>query len=369
MLKLNSVLFLVILLIGLDGCNSIDLSVPGLQAKKQPVQKPVEISKLKTLLHKVEAKKIPIVQNGAVIMPNNERILDENGDIIKVLHANHKYFYILQTKKAFELKNLASKKIIKKFDAPVGIQTFQDVNSILLAIKWNEQSNVYDNIYSFNGKILKLINKNIVIPFGYESYGIYAVKGIYKNVEGSSWAYEFYGYNIINIFNGKVVDLKPKYSKMVSMILFGTHKSTFKNIIGIINDNIFYTYEDTNGKDVLEVYNGKTNSQKTILETNNKLQFLKYGNQIVVKIFDNKNLKSEHNLGDQNIKTAYSNMPAKYISLNLLENVPGVSQEFKPIILKGYYAHTPEAYITYSLTDLDDAFSHFKQSGTLKLLF
>jgi len=369
MLKRNSVLFLAILLVGFSGCKEIDLSVPGLQAKKPPVQKPVEITKLKILPHGIEAQKSPIVKNGAIIMPNNERILDENGDIIQVYHANQEYFYLLQTRKTFKLKNLATKKVIKEFEKPVDIQSFQDTDGFLLAIKWNLQSNVYDNIYSFDGKNLKLINKNIVIPFGSGVHGTYALKGVYKHIEGSLWAYQFQGYYIVNILSGKVVEIKPQYSKLITMILFGTHKSTFKNIIGIIDDNIFYTYKDTNGKDVLEVYNGKTNSQKTILETNNRLQFLKYGNQVVVKIFNDKNLKAEHVLGNTNIKTRYANMPAKYISLNLLANVSGVSQDFEPIVLKGNYANTPESYITYNFTELNRAFSHFKQSGTLKLLF
>ena len=371
MLKRNPVLFLVILLIGLSGCQSVDLSVPGfMEDEQQPIQQePIKILKMKTLTNKIEAKKIPFIENGAIVMPNNERVFDERGDIIKVLHANHQYFYILQTRDTFELKNLVSKKVIKKFDAPVGIQSFQDVDDIILAIKWNEQSNIYDNVYSFNGKNLKLINKNIVIPFASTRDGIYAMKGMYKAIEGSAWAYTFYGYHIVNMFNGQIVKLESQYPEIVSVFLLGKHKSPIKYTIGVIGDNIFYAYEGYNGKSILEVYNGKTNSRQAILETNNKLQFLKYENQIVVKIFDDRNLETERELGSHNINTAYSNMSAKYISLNLLANVPSVSQEFKPIILKGNFARTKEAYITYSLKDLETAFSHFMQSATLRLLF
>ena len=92
---------------------------------------------------------------------------------------------------------------------------------------------------------------------------------------------------------------------------------------------------------------------------------------MVLKIFDDKNLKTETSLGSwaNGIKTKYSNMPAKYISLNTLQVVSGVSKEFNPIIVNGNYAQTLESYITYSLKDLSRAFYHYEYSGTLKKNF
>jgi len=161
----------------------------------------------------------------------------------------------------------------------------------------------------------------------------------------------------------------PKYPEMV---IFGTQKSDSKFILGTINDNIFYIYRDVDEDYALEIYNDQTKSQKTILVTNKKLQFLKYNNQIVLKILDNNSLKTERMLGTSSstdIKSKYLSESGKYISLNSLKVVKGVSNGFKPIVVNGNYARTLESYITYSLEDLYHALSNYSESASLKEIF
>jgi len=144
--------------IGLSGCGA---SAPV------PVYTPVQ--KQITLKSMQKAS----VSNGALVLNNGEKIFDEDGEIIRTYTLNKKVFYILRKEnKTFELKDI-NKNVIKDFKANK-ISIYDSNNEIYFAVqKTYNRLNIFDFVYKFNGKDLKIINKNIRAG-GFPS-GIYSV--------------------------------------------------------------------------------------------------------------------------------------------------------------------------------------------------
>jgi len=365
-MKKSTSLFIFAIILLLSGCNSTGLNIPGISNSNKP-KTTIKTLNMKTTSKIVEAKKIFTLDNGGVILPDGVKVLDEEGDIINVYTINNNNFYVVKTNSSFKIKNLKTKELLKEFKKCT-LHSFQNKNKVLFAVKYNKNTSIYENIYLFNGKTFSLVNKNLNIPNGSRSSGAYALKTYYSKVKGSSWGYSFRGYELTNIEKGHNFNIMPLYPEMV---IFGTKASDKKFILGTINDNIFYLYRTVNEDYAIELYNDNTKVQKTILLTNKKLQFLKYNNQIVMKIFNNPKLKNERDIGSSaiNITSKYTNEPATYISLNSLEIVKGVSKDFKTIIVNGNYATTLETLITYDLEKLYYTLGHYEESATLKEIF
>ena len=131
-------------------------------------------------------------------------------------------------------------------------------------------------------------------------------------------------------------------------------------VVGTLGDKIFYIYKGSNGKKILEAYNLKTNETNTLIDDTKQVQFLKNGNQVVLKAFKNQGLSNECdtlNGYHTSLKSKYSNEPATYIDLNTLNEVSGVSSSFKPIFMYSVSenitgAFMKETCVTMNATEL-----------------
>lgn len=316
-----------VLMLGLAGC--------GGNTPKVPISyhKPLKDSTL------VKDNNLARVENGAVILDNGNKIYDEDGDVSAVFTIDEKIFYLLkvQDKNLYILKD-KNKKIIKTLNA-TSISWFTDINKVILAVKLaGNRSDIYDNIYDFDGNKLSLINKNISLSRGYKT-GFY-----YVNVLYSKDSYRpFKGYQIVSILDGKKVIIKPKHQK---------YKSDGYYLLGAVGQKLIYVYNNINRDKTIEIYDMNTKAKEVILDEDSEFQILKSGNQYVLKIFDNKKLDTESQMHGhyKTIKSKYDKESARYLSLNTLKEVK-ISNDFKPVLVYTGFGnlgggYTRETYLT-----------------------
>ncbi|WP_146951617.1 hypothetical protein [Aliarcobacter vitoriensis] len=134
-------------------------------------------------------------------------------------------------------------------------------------------------------------------------------------------------------------------------------------ILGIRNDIVYVIYSTGvfGGQNVLETYD-IVNKKSYVLSTDHdKIQFLQSGNEVVLKVFNNKNLKFELELHShidrKDVKSAYNNEPARIISLNTLKEVKSLSGNFEVIpVYTGFTnmagTFAPKTDITFTTTNL-----------------
>jgi hypothetical protein len=310
------------IIISFNGCGGVSVAVPVyVPAKKQ------------IMLNNTEKA---IVDNGALILNNGDKIFDENGEIIHAYTLKGKVFYLLlQKNQTFALKD-SDKKLIKNFEAD-RITTYNSNDDILFAIhKQFNPLNIMDTVYKFDGRNLTIINKNV--KAGGFATGIYNAFVLYSKEN------DFSGYKIVNITNNKIIKMP----------------SDFKHLVGAINDKIFYIDREGFGGDdsILKMYNPTTQKSIALVQKADQIQLLKAGDQVVLRIFMDKNLK------------ATTNKFSRYISLNRLEEVSSISSDFKPIIL--HYRvennHT-KTWETYTIADMEEILWNMHTSRTVRPFF
>ena len=258
------------IIITLSGCGGRSVAVPVYTPAKKQIM--------------LNNREKAIVDNGALILKNGDKIFDENGAIIDAYTLEGKVFYLLlQKNQTFELKD-SDKKLIKNFEAD-RISTYYSNNDILFAIhKKPNPLNIMDTVYKFDGRNLTIINKNV--RAGGFATGIYNVFVLYSKEN------DFSDYKIVNVTNNKIVKMP----------------SDFKHLVGAINDKIFYIDREGFGGDnsILKMYNPTTQKSIALAQKEDHVQLLKAGDQVVLRIFTDKNLKGS------------ANKISKYISLNRL---------------------------------------------------
>lgn len=328
------------------------------------------------------------VFNGAIILKNGSKIYDQEGDILTSFDINNELFYILtiKDKNLYKIKN-SSQKVIQEFKAN-GLNWFTEDNKFVLCVslKGNQEFGLYDNVYEFNGKEFNIINKNLDLSSGAYTTGNGST--LYKNVNKSGMYYiESWFTNsnylekqiVTNIVTGKNVlmkTLRTNYEAGISPV-----------VIGIRNDIIYYTYSTglfSSNENFIEAYDLKTNKAYTLTVdstfsaegSKKKLQILKSGNQIALRIFDNPNLKTETALfrHTKNLETKYNNEPAKIISLNTLKEVKSISSDFYPVpLFSGYEnivgSNVDTTQITTTANDLYFSYQKSMQNKVAKPLF
>ena len=330
------------------------------------------------------------VDKGAIILKNGSKIYDPEGDILASFDINNELFYILtiKDKNLYKIKN-SSQKVIQEFKAN-GLNWFMEDNKFVLCVslKGNEEFGLYDNVYEFNGKEFNIINKNLDLSGGAFRTGNGST--LYKSVNKSGMYYIESWFTqgnylekqvVTNIVTGKSVlmsDLRKRANY---------EAATPPVVIGVRNEIIYYTYSTglfSSNQNFIEAYDLKTNKAYTLAvdtafsdnNTKKKLQILKSGNQVVLKIFDNPNLKKETALfvHTRNLETKYNNEPAKIISLNTLKEVKNISSDFYPIpLFSGYEnivgSNVDTTEITTSVNDLYYAYVKSMQNKVAKPLF
>lgn len=349
--SLLHIVLISILAVGFTGCGLL-----------LPVSEPVSLTPLikeEIILSGSNGE----VEKGALLLKNGSKIFDPEGDILESFVINNETFYIVKIfvkdEAHFKIKN-SSNILIDEFKAN-SISWFIDDNKFVLLTKLERnQSSIYDNIYDFDGKKFNLIGKNLDlgdktvyqnsivaknVPYKIRIYksGMYYIRSV-SNESGAIVAQ-----SITNVITGKEIELKDinkKYEK--------------SKILGIRNNVVFFTYLNriatTDFETVVEAYD-LVNKKSYVLSSyfQDKIQFLTSGEQVVLKIFDNKNLLERRmhiHLEKKDVKTIYGNEPAKIISLNTLKEVKSLSDNFEvmPIYsrfenLAGKY--TLETYMTF----------------------
>lgn len=363
------------LAVGFTGC------VGGQPAKPISLYKPMKEAKILSATNSY-------VDNGAVVFNNGNKIYDEEGDIKASFTINGKTFYLLSIKgkDLYKVKD-SNKKTLKEFNAN-GMSWFIEGNNVALAVSLsgNQKIGLYDNVYQFDGSNFKLINKNLDL-----SNGRYTKNGstLYKRVSKSGMYYidTWYtkgGYlknqSITNILTGKKItqiDLEKRTNYDASI---------YPMVVGVVGDKIYYTYQSGMllAEYFLEVLDTKTNKVYTLVgdklfddsSVKKKMQILKSSDQIVLKIFDNPKLKVESKLFKHktSVESKYTNESAKFISLNSLKEVSGVSNEFKIVPILSNYNNiggekVKETYITFSMTELTPKYIKDIKTKSIQPLF
>ena len=190
------------IIISLSGCGGSTVTVPVYTPAKKQI----------TLKNPEKAS----VNNGALILNNGDKIVDENGAIIHTYTLHGKVFYLLlQKNQTFVLKD-SDKKLIKDFEAD-RISTYYSNNDIFIAVHGQYHPlDKMDFVYKFDGKDLTIVNQN-VIASGF-------VTGVYNVSILHSKGNDFNGYKIVDVTNNKIVKVP----------------NDFKHLVGAINNRIFY---------------------------------------------------------------------------------------------------------------------------------
>lgn len=326
------------------------------------------------------------IDNGSLVLSNGTKIYDEEGDIKTSFNLGDNEYYLLavQGKDIFKVKDI-NKKTLKEFNASA-LSWFIDNNNVVIAesLSDNKKLGVYDNVYQFDGSDFKLINKNLNLSNGtYTKNNSTLTKKVSKS--GMYYIETWYskgGYlenqTITNVITGKKI--------AQTEIKTNNEASIYPMVIGIVEDKVYYTYQSgmLSAEYFIEVLDMKTNQVHTLVgdklfdsnDLKTKMQILKSGNQVVLKIFNDPKLKLESKLFKHtaNVESEYTNEPAKYISLNSLKEVNGVSSDFKIVPLMSNYTNASghkvnETYVTFSTTALTTKYIANIKTSSLEQLF
>ncbi|MBE0496325.1 MAG: hypothetical protein IBX45_07925 [Campylobacterales bacterium] len=286
---------------------------------------------------------IPLeIKNGAIILTNTgEKIFDEKGDITDAHYKNGALFYLLkmQDENIFILKK--NKEVFKEFKANSVLQYYGQ-DSIIYAVRLaGNTSNFYDNIYQLKNNDLTLINKNVPLFGTTRPKSNFYIKSIYENSK---------------IVDRKIYDIQTSRQIAVEVknpkVIFGTPLKNYE-LVGTVPNKIFYVYAGSNGKTLFEVFDTETNQAYTLLDSDSKIQFYRYREHVVLKIFDDKSLKNESKMHvhTNSIESKYDGQAASLVYLNTLEKIDSIPMYFRPVLfhtgfpnLGGKY--TKETYIT-----------------------
>lgn len=290
-----------------------------------------------------------ILSNGMLVLKNGERIIDSAGNIENYFTIDDKLFYIINCNNQEFIIKSKDNNIVEKLVANK-LVVFKDNNEIFIATKekitQKFKPDIFENVYSFDGKKLSLINKNLDLSDA-KINDNYFIKRHYYRLSN------------LNMSDIVITDIKTN-SNINLNAKFNPGAKAYP--MGIVNNNIFYIYgtgDLINSKRILEVFNTKTNTTSTLFVGNDeKFQLFKNNNNVILKVFNDKNVKRETKLAEHisNPKSEYENISAKYISLNTLEEVNDSSNyRLTPILT--YYKNSggesvPLTIVTFELNDV-----------------
>lgn len=290
-----------------------------------------------------------ILSNGMLVLKNGERIIDSAGNIENYFTIDDKLFYIINCNNQEFIIKSKDNNIVEKLVANK-LVVFKDNNEIFIATKekitQKFKPDIFENVYSFDGKKLGLINKNLDLSDA-KINDNYFIKRHYYRLSN------------LNMSDIVITDIKTN-SNINLNAKFNPGAKAYP--MGIVNNNIFYIYGTgnlINSKRILEVFNTKTNTTSTLFVGNDeKFQLFKNNNNVILKVFNDKNVKRETKLAEHisNPKSEYENISAKYISLNTLEEVNDSSNyRLTPILT--YYKNSggesvPLTIVTFELNDV-----------------
>jgi hypothetical protein len=304
----------------IDGCAGVSTGT-AVQTKPTKLQHVQQVLKA--------PKYLLDLKSSVVVSDSGKRILDEEGDIEGVYtFDNGQSFYLLKVvgKDIYKIKTF-DKKVLKTFNAN-SVISFPNKNEIAFAVKLSgNTTDIYDNVYLFDGEKFQLVNKNIDLRYAYTT-GIYTLRTVYDRS-----SYYFIKYQeLTNVITGKTI-----YNKSIPTKYKAKRKPI---IIGARGDKVYYTYAVSGGMYYtffIEAYDIKTKQNYVLVagRTEPEIQILRAGNKAVLKVFN----------------------PQRYIDLDTLTEVKGISGNFEPATSK------------VSIMELRDNLVNLSHSQSVRPLF
>ena len=316
-----------------------------------PTYKPVEKVKL-------DKKDIIDLTDGK-LMYNNKTIMDADGNINFATLIDNKLYYMVSKIEGYKTKYVLkdeNSKVIQEFDGTRGL-IMKDVDGLPLILIEKGNNYVYGNVYRFDGKEVKLVNKNVE-QYNNEVYilGYRFIKELQKDGQ----------------FSGSLIGWKPlivsvvdNNSKKISVAhprtFFGTPQPQEYRMITSSGANIIYSYKDSNGDSVIETHNLKTDSIQTLAKGDKTFcQLLYFGNKKILRILTNNNLTAESMMHGATPTSKYDNEPSINIDLDTLKEVEINIKDFNKYILKTGFSnlgggYTVQNYITFSVSGLNNS--------------
>jgi hypothetical protein len=297
----------------------------------------------------IKSENIIKVTNGRLEY-KGDSIMDENGDIAMAFNIDGDLYYFVTKESAekatYLLKN-AKGEVVKSFEGRIVhlLRSEENLPLIMVQLSKGYGAQVYDNVYKFDGKEVKLVNKNLQL-YRNEFFAA-GHQFITKISKDGNFRGQYFP--AISVVNGKEQDITTSHPGK----LFGTPMPHDFNIIATAGGNVVYTYSDQNGDKVIETYNLKTAQQAVLAKPNDKLQLLQSGTKKVLRIFTDTAAKVESSIVDKNIESAQDGMASVFIDLATLDEVKINLNDFEKLRLESGYAnmgggYTRDWYITYN---------------------
>lgn len=292
----------------------------------------VQYSLYQPIAGEITSKKIQAKLSNGVLMVHGKRVLDEEGDINSVYTINDQVYYFLskqtpsrESSITFILKTLDGQKI-KEFEGQAIRVTPSSEHLPLILVKLSGSGNFYDNIYSFDGDKVSLINKNVPVYKTSVISSNFVFTPKYRRDRYDN-DIRFEGNSIVDITTGETINIQIKRAPN----LFLGKEMSMLTIIGAAGDNIIYFYKDINGDSVIEAQNVYTKEKYSLVEGTSTIQFLSGNGHVVLRIFKN----------------------STFIDLKTLKKVSINLSDYEPIVLRGGFdnlagSYTPRDYTTYA---------------------
>ncbi|MEN8220482.1 MAG: hypothetical protein ABFS56_29860, partial [Pseudomonadota bacterium] len=299
-------------------------------------------------------EKIRTELSNGVLTVDGQRVLDEDGNINSVYAIDGKVYYFISKKSPsressimFVLKRLDGQKI-REFEGQAIWVTPSREDLPLILVKLSGSGNVYDNVYSFDGDKVSLVNKNVPVSGNSVISSNFVFTPKYrrsdnktttslikidlpiKQPKGYGGGLVFKGTDIVDLKTGKAVSVQMKRAPYLT--LFGS-KSSWLTVVGAAGDNIIFLYKDVNGDYVIEAQNVYTEENFTLVEGGTSVQFLKGGGRVVLRVFRGSERES-----------------SSFIDLARLKEVSINLADYQGIVLRGGYDNLGGGYTTMDYT-------------------
>lgn len=301
----------------------------------------------------IQSSDIIKVSKGRLTFKGNT-IMDEDGDIALACNIDGKLFYFvtkeMSSSAVYTLKDGQGKEV-KKFEGH-HIRIMRDEDNlpiIMVQLADKKLLMSYDNVYKFDGKDVKLVNKNFPMRYN-EMYGAgYQIIPIIYQDGGFGDSY----FPLESVTTNETRTIHVLHPQT----FFGRLMKDSFHIVGTAGPNILYTHYDQNDEMALEAYNLKTGEQKVLAKGNNQVQILQSGDKKILRILSNPALHSESSKFQNTVVSRYDNEVSTFIDLATLNEVKINMNDFNKMILQTGFTnlaggYTREWYITYPLSKL-----------------
>ena len=239
------------------------------------------------------------IKNDGVYLQNGDIVIDEEGSISYAQMFNGKLYYIVINPEDYHIKlKTQDGELVKDFGVNYGSIQYGFNNKMYIATTSKSDSqiytNVYSNLYTFDGDKVKLIKKHVIINgairvgLDARSWLSSSEQDIYGYEQGRGYSWSFH-----DIFTAKRKDIKPSLVPKDGYSFLGKKMGySYKYMVGFVGDVAVYIYKysyantsgETVDKTILEAQNLVTGKTIILLDNpNTKFVFLSNGRDVVFK--------------------------------------------------------------------------------------